>query len=55
MRPFHGGRRWIGHLTLTRQVALLSLVPIVALGLIQPLGAKRARATSSHDPNRQTR
>jgi diguanylate cyclase (GGDEF)-like protein len=34
MRPFHGGRRWIGHLTLTRQVALLSLVPIVALGLI---------------------
>jgi len=34
MRPFRGGRRWIGHLTLTRQVALLSLVPIVALGLI---------------------
>ncbi len=34
MRPVHGGRRWIGHLTLTRQVALLSLVPIVALGLI---------------------
>jgi diguanylate cyclase (GGDEF)-like protein len=34
MHPFHGGRRWIGHLTLTRQVALLSLVPIVALGLI---------------------
>jgi diguanylate cyclase (GGDEF)-like protein len=34
MRPFHGGRRWVGHLTLTRQVALLSLVPIVALGLI---------------------
>jgi diguanylate cyclase (GGDEF)-like protein len=34
MRPFQGGRRWIGHLTLTRQVALLSLIPIVALGLI---------------------
>jgi diguanylate cyclase (GGDEF)-like protein len=34
MRPFHGGRRWIEQLTLTRQVALLSLVPIVALGLI---------------------
>ena len=34
MRPFREGRRWVGHLTLTRQVALLSLIPIVALGLI---------------------
>ena len=34
MRPYHGRGRSIRHLTLTRQVALLSLVPIVALGLI---------------------
>jgi diguanylate cyclase (GGDEF)-like protein len=34
MRPYRRGGRWLPHLTLTRQVALLSLVPIVALGLI---------------------
>src|SRR5580698_5428602 len=34
MRPRHRGRRPLRQMTLTRQVALISLVPIVALGFI---------------------
>lgn len=34
MRLRDRGGRLLAHLTLTRQVALMSLVPIVALGLI---------------------
>jgi diguanylate cyclase (GGDEF)-like protein len=34
MRPLRRSKTWIGRLSLTRQVALLSLLPMIALGLI---------------------
>ena len=48
MRPFHGGRRWIGNLTLTRQVALLSLIPIVVLGLMLARVLQGGRSSRGH-------